>query len=108
MIEKEKRKWGAKVRNNRMKPTEAARFYKIPRKTLTDRISKNIKDDCKGGGGGTYLSEEHEQSLCSYIDYMAKRGFPLTISPIIMYTWVIDKTKGKNKFGAKGPCYGGG
>ena len=23
-----------------------------------------------------------------------------------MYAWVIDKTKGKNKFGAKGPCYG--
>ena len=39
---------------------------------------------------------------------MAKRGFPLTItiSRVMMYAWGIDKTKGKNKFGEKGPCYG--
>ena len=109
-----KRKWDqanmemalSELRNKTMKPTEASRYYKIPRKTLTDRISKNIKDDCKGGGAGTFLSQEHEESLCSYIDYMAKRGFPLTISQIIMYAWVIDKTKGEQKFGPNGPCHG--
>ena len=94
------------IRNNNMKPSEASKIYKIPRKTLTDRISKNIKDDCKAGGAGTYLSAEHELSLCSYIEYMATRGFPLTVSQVIMYAWVIDKTKGQNKFGDKGPCYG--
>ena len=96
----------AEVRSKSKTASEAAKYYKIPRKTLTDRISKNIKDDCKAGDAGTYLSDEHELSLCSYIEYMAKRGFPLTISQVMMYAWVIDKTKGKNKFGEKGPCYG--
>lgn len=94
------------VKNKTRTPSEAAKFYKVPRKTLTDRISKNIKDDCKAGGAGTYLSEEHEQSLCSYIEYMAHRGFPLTVNQVMMYAWVIDKTKGKKKFGENGPCYG--
>ena len=94
------------VRSKRMTPSEAAKFYKVPRKTLTDRISKNIKDDYKAGGSGTHLSAEHELSLSSYIDYMAKRGFTLTVSQVMMYAWIIDKTKGKNKFVDKGPCYG--
>ena len=33
------------------------------------------------------------------------RGFPLTVSQIMMYAWCIDKKSGRNKFGENDPCY---
>ena len=109
----QKRKWSQtdmdqaleEVRSNKMTASEASRVFKVPRKTLTDRIQNKVKDNCKAGGPPTILSEEHELSLCSYIEYMATRGFPLTISQILMYAWCLDKKEGKNKFGENGPCY---
>ena len=47
-----------------------------------------------------------EENLCRYIEYMAQRGFPLTINQILMYAWCMDRMSGANKFGEKGPCYG--
>lgn len=36
----------------------------------------------------TALNAEEESALCSYIEYMANRGFPLSIQPVIVYcTW---------------------
>ena len=95
----QKRKWSQadmdqaleEVRSNKMTASEASRVFKVPRKTLTDRIQNKVKDNCKAGGPPTILSEEHELSLCSYIEYMATRGFPLTISQILMYAWCLDK-----------------
>ena len=108
-----KRKWDqvdmdealADVRLNGLRPSEAARKHKVPRKSLTDRLENKVKDNCRVGGRGTILSEEHELSLCAYIKYMAQRGFPLTVSQIMMYAWCVDKKEDQNKFGENGPCY---
>lgn len=93
------------VRIRKVPPAKAAREYKIPRKTLTDRLQNKVADSCKLGKPKA-LSDEHEKSLCGYIAYMASRGFPLTVNQIIMYAWCIDKMNGKKVFGETGPCYG--
>nr|XP_039260857.1 uncharacterized protein LOC120337202 [Styela clava] len=38
-----------------------------------------------------------------YIEYLAKRAFPLTIDIIKKYAWAVDKKSGKNLFGKNGP-----
>lgn len=108
-----RRKWGQDdmdkaledIRLNGMRPSAASKKYDIPRKTITDRLEKKVADDCRGSGPGTHLSKDHEAALVSYIEYMAQRAFPLTITQIMMYAWVIDRTEGGNKFGPNGPCY---
>lgn len=95
----------SEVRSKKLTPSQAAKIFKVPRKTLTDRLENKVKDNCKAGGGGTILSEENEKSLCTYIEYMATRGFPLTVNQIMMYAWCLDKKEGNHKFGVNGPCY---
>ena len=38
-----------------------------------------VKDDCRMEAP-TALSKSQEDTLCSYIKYMADRGFPLTVN----------------------------
>ena len=93
------------VRERNVSATKAAIDFNVPRKTLTDRLHKKVADSCKLGKPRA-LSDEHEKSLCGYIEYMAQRGFPLTVNQIIMYAWCMDKMSGRKVFGEAGPCYG--
>ncbi|KAG0715175.1 hypothetical protein GWK47_012538 [Chionoecetes opilio] len=92
-------------RERGMSASAASRLHKVPRKTLTDRLHGNAKGDCRMGSP-TALSDEQEQTLCRYIEYMADRRFPLTVSQIITYAWYIGKSSWRNAFGPTGPCYG--
>ena len=64
--------------------SKAARVYQVPRKTLSDRVNGNVAVDCRMGPS-TALSKEEEESLVKYIEYMASRGFPLTVDQISSY-----------------------
>ena len=91
------------VRENGVAPGTAAKAHNIPRKTLSDRLQKKGDEDTNGAGRPTFLSQENEISICGYIDYMAQRGFPLTVNTIMMIAWAVDKKTGGNKFGERGP-----
>ena len=93
------------VRENGMKKGTAARIHGVPRKTLNDRLENKVKDDCRLGKP-THLTMSQEDNLCRYVEYMAQRGFPLSVNQVLMYAWCMDRMSGTNKFGAKGPCYG--
>jgi hypothetical protein len=67
--------------------------------------SRWVKEDC-APGKPTALSSEHELSLCNYTEYIANRGFPLTVTQILIYAWCIDRRSGRHIFGERGPCYG--
>ncbi len=55
----------------------AASKFSVPRKTLDDRIKGKVAHGSKPGMS-TALSSVQEDSLVSYLIYMANRGFPLT------------------------------
>ena len=95
------------VRDRGLSERQAAAENNVPRKTLSDRIHKRLKggDNCTMGRS-TILSYSQEKDLCSYIEYMAQRGFPLTVNQIIMFAWCIDRSCGNSAFGENGPCYG--
>lgn len=93
-------------REDKVTPSEAARTFNVPRKTLTDRLHGKVSDDCKTAGRKRALTPGQERDLCNYIGYMAGRGFPLTINQILMLAWCIDKTSGRKVFGSSGPCEG--
>lgn len=82
----------------------AARDYGIPRKILTNRLHGKVADF--GRFGRPIKLSEKEKDLCIYTDYMAGRGFPLTINQIIMYASSIGKAQGgKCTFQHKDPIY---
>ena len=87
-----------------MSKTSAARTFQVPRKTLTDRLNQKVGSDHPTLGNETLLTSEDEAILCKHIDYMAARGFPLTIDQVIKSAWCIDK-RNNNKFGPNGPSY---
>lgn len=89
-----------------MTPTQAAQEHNVPRKTLTDRLEKKVSEDCTHAGRKRALTLGQEKDLCRFIEYMALRGFPLTINQILMLAWCIDKVQGRKVFGPSGPCEG--
>ncbi|KAK4306646.1 hypothetical protein Pmani_021539 [Petrolisthes manimaculis] len=89
-----------------MTPSQAAKEYNVPRKTLTDRLQRKVSEDCTNAGRKRALTPGQEKDLCRFIEYMAMRGFPLTVNQILMLAWCIDKVQGRKVFGASGPCEG--
>lgn len=89
-----------------MTPSAAAETYNVPRRTLVDRLRGKVREDCTSAGRRRALTLDQEKDLCSYITYMAGRGFPLTVNQILMYAWCIDKKSGRQVFGGSGPCSG--
>ena len=71
----------------------AAIKFSVPRKTLDDRIKGRIKHGSKPGVS-TALSSIEEDSLVSYLIYMANRGFPLTRTMVKAFAWSIAKRCG--------------
>lgn len=76
----------------------AANQFKVPRKTLDDRIKGKVKHRTKPGPS-TILTAEEEDALVSYLIYMAQRGFPLTRTMTKAFAWAIAKGSGNdNRF----------
>jgi hypothetical protein len=82
------------VKSGSMNIHSAAVRFGVPRMTLSDRVKGKVKMDAKWGNK-TALTAEEENSLVSYIEYMAKRGFPLTIPLVSGFAWCIPKQRGK-------------
>ena len=79
----------------------AAIKFSVPRKTLDDRIKGRIKHGSKPGVS-TALSSIEEDSLVSYLIYMANRGFPLTRTMVKAFAWSIAKRCGtSNRFNSE-------
>ena len=56
--------------------------FLVPRKTLDDRIKDRVTHGSKPGVS-TALTSIEEESLVSYLIYMANRGFPLWLRPLL-------------------------
>jgi len=69
------------VKTGRLSTYAASKQFDVPRMALSDRVDGRVKIDAKMRKQ-TYLSADDELSLCHYIDYMAKRGFPLCITDV--------------------------
>ncbi|VDI13101.1 Hypothetical predicted protein [Mytilus galloprovincialis] len=55
-------------------------------------------------GASTVLTSEDEISLVNYIEYMAQRGFPRSVSQVIGFAWCIAKEHpGARVFNESGP-----
>ena len=83
------------VTERKMTVTTAARSFKVPRKTLDDRIKGHVTHG-KKPGVATVLSPEEESSLTEYLKYMANYGFPLTRTMVKAFAWAIAKRSGSD------------
>ena len=83
------------VAERKMTVTTAARSFKVPRKTLDDRIKGHVTHG-KKPGVATILSPEEESSLTEYLKYMANYGFPLTWTMVKAFAWAIAKRCGSD------------
>ena len=82
------------VRNKELTIYSAAAKFKVPRKTLDDRIKGHVRHSTKSGPS-IILSEEEESALESYLFYMADHGYPLTKTMAKAYAWAIAKRTGR-------------
>ena len=76
------------VSSGEMTVSASSRVFKVPRKTLDDRIRGNVSHG-KKPGRTTILTPEEEESLTQYLLYMAERGFPLTRTMVKAFAWAI-------------------
>ena len=89
------------VKMGQLTVSAAAIKFSVPRKTLDDRIKGRIKHGSKPGVS-TALSSIEEDSLVSYLIYMANRGFPLTRTMVKAFAWSIAKRCGtSNRFNSE-------
>ena len=78
------------VKSGHFTITAAATQFSVPRKTLDDRIKGRVTH----GGVSTALTSIEEDSLVSYLIYMANRGFPLSRTMVKAFAWSIAKRCG--------------
>ena len=83
------------VSSGEMTVSASSRVFKVPRKTLDDRIRGNVSHG-KKPGRTTILAPEEEESLTQYLLYMAERGFPLTRTTVKAFAWAIAKRSGND------------
>ena len=81
------------VKSGRFTTTAAATQFSVPRKTLDDRIKGRVTHGSKPGVS-TALTYIEEESLVSYLIYMANRGFPLTRTMVKAFARSIAKRCG--------------
>ena len=81
----------------------AAKRFNVPRRTLDDRVKGRVRHGSRPGPK-TALSKEEEDALCSYLIYMAERGFPLTPKMAMAFAWAIAIRSGRQHcFSDSGP-----
>jgi hypothetical protein len=64
------------VQSKKLNPYQASREYNVPRSTIRDKVKDRYKKSSKGPA--KMLTDEEENSLVKYIEYMSTRGFPIT------------------------------
>lgn len=64
------------VKKEHMKVSHAADLYKVPRKTLEDKV-KGKTPEVATVGWKPILTPEEEEALVAYIDYMSLHGHPV-------------------------------
>ena len=74
--------------------SQAASTYHVPRKTLNDRVKGQVVHGTKPGRD-TVLSDKEEEALCSYLIYMAERGFPFTHRTVMVIARAVALRSGK-------------
>ena len=72
----------------------AAREFKVPRKTLDDRLKGRVQHGTNPGPSTT-LTHQEEDGLEYYLFYMAEQGFPMTREMVMAFAWAIAKRTGK-------------
>ncbi len=91
------------VTSENMSVSAASRKFKVPRKSLDDRIRGNVAHG-KKPGRTTVLTPTEEDSLIQYLLYMGERGFPLTRTMVKAFAWAIAKRSGNDdRFSQEGP-----
>ncbi|KAI8495274.1 hypothetical protein Bbelb_272600 [Branchiostoma belcheri] len=94
------------IKENSLKPAEAARKYNIPRTTLNDKFSGKSKVD-ERNGRPPILSKEEESTILKYSEYHVRAGHPVTKTAMLfMITAAIHSRHStligvKSKFDAK-------
>ena len=89
------------VRRGERNVTQAAKFFNIPRQTLSDKVNRLHQQTY---GGKTALSEEDEAALFDYVMYMASIAHPLSVSDVKMFAWSIAKrSSNPSCFSENGP-----
>ena len=83
------------VENEELPISAAASKFKVPRKTLDDRIKGRVQHGTAPGPSTVLTAEEEEDALQSYLIYMAQHGFPLTRTITKAFAWAITKRSGK-------------
>ena len=78
------------VKKKEMTIYSAVMKFNVPRKILDDRIKGLVRHGTKPGPR-TALTPEQEDTLESYLFYMADRGYPLTRTMVKAYGWAIAK-----------------
>ena len=64
------------VRLKKMSISKAARAFKVPRKSLCDRVKGRVSE-IRSIGRECAFSIEEESAIEDYIDYMSLHGYPL-------------------------------
>ena len=72
---------------------KASTYFKVPRKTLDDRVKGRVQHG-SNPGPATILSATEEDALVSYLLYMAEHGYPLTRTMMKAFAWAIAKRSG--------------
>ena len=81
------------VKSGHFTITAAATQFSVPRKTLDDRIKGRVTHGSKPGVS-TALTFIEEDSIVSYLIYMANHGFPLIHTMVKAFAWSIAKRCG--------------
>ena len=81
------------VRTSQMSISVAANRFKVPRKTLDDRLKGRVQHGSHPGVS-TVLTVQEENSLVNYLLHMAQCGFPLTRTMVKAYAWSMAKRSG--------------
>ena len=81
------------VRTSKMSISVAANRFKVPRKTLDDRLKGRVQHGTHPGVS-TVLTVQEENSLVNYLLHMAQCGFPLTRTMVKAYAWSMAKCSG--------------
>ncbi|KAI8514447.1 hypothetical protein Bbelb_070380 [Branchiostoma belcheri] len=82
------------IKENSLKPAEAARKYNIPRTTLNDKLSGKSKVDARNGRP-PILSKEEESTILKYSEYRVRAGHPVTKTAMLSMTAAIHSRHSK-------------
>ncbi|KAJ8302178.1 hypothetical protein KUTeg_021165 [Tegillarca granosa] len=82
------------VKEKTLSIREASKLYKIPKSTIQDCLAQN-RSKTKAPGRQNSLNHTQETSLVNYINYMSKRGFPLSLKTMKYYVGAIVQKNNK-------------